>query len=350
MWVVADGAGFPVQALQRANDPELEDEVTNRQRRQDYRQRLAEEHPNGLLALLVDLTRQGDLEAELRFAQGVEEHHVDLPPGVVEHLALVEHHPAIQSRDGKRAPGAVHLCGGQHLHLRPDLQLVVLQAFVVEHHAGDQGAVRLELAGVVADRVAEQHHRRAADHQQLGEAIEALLEVQRADPDRVLHDGPLQCLVIQRCRSGYDPLLLVGQVPFLGDHLAIGIEVEDEVEAEMPEHVDLEVLVDVALGRVADELVALVPPRVDADEVQVAFAFVDQAVVEDAHLVIEALAVHAIEAAEQYPLGQQPYACKGDGQQRQEQPEQALAQGHFLSCSLLEQSVSERIARLYRVN
>ncbi|MNZ60979.1 hypothetical protein D3C78_790600 [compost metagenome] len=352
--VMADGAGFPVQALQRADDPEFEDEITHRQRRQDHRQRFAEEQPDGLLALLVDLAGQGDLEAELRFAQGVEEHHVDLPPGVVEHLAFVEHHPAVQSRNGKRAPGAVQLGGREHAHVRPDLQLIGLQALVVEQHASDQGAVRIELAAVVADRVAEQHDWRATDHQQLGESRGALLEIQRADPFGALHDGLFQTAVILRPWPHGNPLLRVGQIPFLGDHLAIGIEVEDEVETEMLEHVDLEVFVDVILGRVVDELVAFVPPGIDADEVQVAFALVDQAVVEDAHLVIEALAVHAVVAAEEYPVGQQPHACKGDGQQWQEQPEQALAKSHVPSCPLAEQLaqglVSERIAGLYRVN
>jgi hypothetical protein len=112
---------------------------------------------------------------------------------------------------------------------------------LVEQVARDDGADRLGQPGVVTDGMAEQQRWRCAIHQQpLRQAVAGVaLEVCRQF-DGFLQHVALQARQGRQGTAGRHQILQALGIPALGDDLGVAVEVDDEVEVEVAEHVDVE--------------------------------------------------------------------------------------------------------------
>ncbi|MNO93589.1 hypothetical protein D3C76_851920 [compost metagenome] len=239
----------------------------------------------------------------MRLGAGVEKHHVD-PPARVVGPDLAEQYPAVGPGRGEGPPAGIRDRAGGYLHFRAHLQLQVFEPGIAEHDARHHGAVGWKGAEVAADGMADQHYRGAADHQHLGEAERAAGEIQRSYGLRPGNDRRLERLPAHRRGAGGDAFARGRQLPFLRYHLALRVEEEDEIQPYVFEHVEFEIFLDVLAIRLGEEFPGLVPPGIDAQEFEIALALEVEPVVENAHLVVETLLVHAVVADEQNPLGQ----------------------------------------------
>ncbi|MCY1355299.1 hypothetical protein D9M69_417150 [compost metagenome] len=305
--VRADAFHLVVQAADAAQNPAVQSDVNQHDGDCRHAAGEQEEEAHGVMPLKVEGARRADAQSDFGLVEPVVEQQVDMFLVAAHQLARAElHGGACQVLlAGYRLHVAAPGLGRYHAQLAADETLQAVNTLRDEEAPGDGVSHRRCRTQDVADRAAHQHHRNAADADQLcGAGVCRVLHLQQAEMDAALDDVGTQ-LLLPGVDAIREQLVHVGHGPVFADDPAAGVEIQQEVEVLIAD------LLAIVIGRsrqaavgVLDRPVGLLGKRVAAQYVEAA---ADEAVDlqrEVVRLVDQLAFVVAVEARQQQGVGQ----------------------------------------------